>query len=162
MSKKSNRKRIAELSTRVRQLESAITILVSAKDGVSASPWPPAKSLAKVKLPVSPKTTAAKKPASKKSAPAPTTPAKTAEKASAKKAGAKQTPTLVDALKYVLKQHQEAKSGPVKAVQLYGEVHQAGYRFAGKNHKNNMNYTYRLLRTNKAFKKADDGAYALA
>ena len=161
MSKKSNRKHIAELSTRVKQLESAVTKLAIAQDVVRTQPAV-VKAPAKAKSPIAPTKRVSRKPAPEKSAPGRKTPSRTAARTSAKTTHALRTPTLVDALKYVLKQHEEAESGPVKAIQLYDQVHQAGYRFAGTNRKNNMNYTYKLLRTNKAFRKVGVGGYALA
>ena len=161
MSKKSNRKRIAELSTRVKQLESSFTKLVIAREGISTRPSI-VKAPAKAKSPIASAKRVSMNPAPEKSAPARKTPSRTAARTSAKRTDARRTPTLVDALRYVLQQHRDAKAGPVKAIQLYDEVHQAGYRFAGTNRKNNMNYTYKLLRTNKAFKKAGADGYTLA
>lgn len=169
MSKKSNRKTIAELNTRVTQLESAVTKLGIAMKGIGESTRPTVKTSAKAKSPAAPKKTVAKSPTPKKLSPkktAPTkkatAPTKTAVKTPPKTASGKQLPTLAEALQYVLKHHQDAKSAPVKAAQLYDQVMQAGYRFVGTNRDNNLNYVNKLLRTNKAFTKAGEGGYALA
>ena len=53
-------------------------------------------------------------------------------------------------------------TGPARAAQLYEDVQQAGYKFGGAKRENNLNYLYKLLRTNKVFKRVGDGQYTLA
>lgn len=162
MSKNSNRKAIAELTIRVQNLESSVAKLGIAIESNTVSPRPSDITTAKGTSPAEPKKPSATKSARKKTSPAPTAPAKAAVKTPAGKGDNKQKPTLVEALKYVLAEHQKVKSGPVKATQLYDDVHHAGYQFGGTNRDNNRNYLYKLLRTNKAFKKAGEGVYSLA
>ena len=171
MSKKSKRnsKTIAELDTRVTQLESTLAKLVIALESVAKSPGPSIKAPAKAKAPAKPKTTivkarAATPPVAKQAAPAKKATASTQStaKAPTKTANGNTAPTLAEALTYVLNHHQIAQSGPVKAGQLYDDVMQAGYKFIGTNRDNNLNYLNKLLRTNKAFKKASEGGYTLA
>ena len=154
MSKKSKRnsKTIAELGTRVTQLESTIAKLVIAMESVAKSPGPSVKAPATAKAPAKPKKTIVKAPAA---------PTKPKAKAPTKTANGNTAPTLAEALTYVLKHHQAAKSGPVKAGQLYDDVMQAGYKFIGTSRENNLNYLNKLLRTNNTFKKAAEGGYTL-
>ena len=63
---------------------------------------------------------------------------------------------------HVLKHHRDAKTGPVKAMQLYTDVNTAGYTFGSSNRTNNLNYLNKQLRTNKSFKKVGDAGYTLA
>lgn len=154
MSKKSklNSKTIVELGTRVTQLESTIAKLVIAMESVAKSPGPSVKAPATAKAPAKPKKTIVKAPAA---------PTKPKAKAPTKTANGNTAPTLAEALTYVLKHHQAAKSGPVKAGQLYDDVMQAGYKFIGTSRENNLNYLNKLLRTNNTFKKAAEGGYTL-
>ena len=170
MSKKSklNSKTIAELGTRVTQLESTIAKLVIAMESVAKSPGPSVKAPATAKAPAKPKKTIVKAPAApppvaRQAAPAKKATAPTKPKATAptKTANGNTAPTLAEALTYVLKHHQAAKSGPVKAGQLYDDVMQAGYKFIGTSRENNLNYLNKLLRTNNTFKKAAEGGYTL-
>lgn len=168
MSKKSNRKAIAKLIARIQTLEASVTKLVIAMENLNTISRPKAKAPAKAKSaiaskqPITKKTTATPPPP-KQTAPAKkAAPVKTATNAPAKKVTSKTTPTLVEALKYVLKHYQDNKSDPVKATQLYDDVYKAGYKFGSTDRKNNLNYLYKVLRTNKAFKKTGDGLYALA
>ena len=160
MSKKSNRKSIATLADRVTTLESSIAKLVIALERIAA-PTARSKTPAKTKPPAPAKQAAAPKPIAKPSRkPKSTTAAKPT--APAKPAAGKPVPTLIEALKYVFNHHRDAKSGPMKAGQLYDDVQAAGYKFGGSDRGNNLNYLNKLLRTNKAFKKAGDAGYALA
>jgi Arc/MetJ-type ribon-helix-helix transcriptional regulator len=70
-------------------------------------------------------------------------------------------PTLVQALQYVLEEQRKANGGGASAGQLYRAVQQAGYRFGGKNLKNNHTYLYKALR-NPLFGRVSKGLYALA
>jgi Arc/MetJ-type ribon-helix-helix transcriptional regulator len=70
-------------------------------------------------------------------------------------------PTLVQALQYVLEEQRKANGGGASAGQLYKAVQQAGYRFGGKNLKNNHTYLYKALR-NPLFERVSKGLYALA
>ena len=86
----------------------------------------------------------------------PTTPTEPAAKS-------KGSPTLADAVQYVLKTRHEQNAGGVKARQLYDEVQQAGYKFGGSNVKNRMNYLNKTLRQHASrFKRALDGTMSLA
>jgi hypothetical protein len=108
------------------------------------------------------KATAPKKSTAKASSPktATKTKAKPATKRAAKSNG---KPTLATAIHHVLETRQREKAGGVKATQLYDEIQQAGYRFAGTNQKNNMTYLYKILRKNKAgIKHSADGLFSLA
>ena len=159
MAKKSNRKSIATLADRVTTLEASVAKLVIALERIAA-PTARSKTPAQAKPPApakkaaAPKPTATPRPKAKPAAPKPTPPAKPA--------AGKPVPTLMEALKYVLNHHQDAQSDPVKAAQLYDDVQAAGYKFGGSDRGNNLNYLNKLLRTNKAFKKAGDAGYALA
>jgi hypothetical protein len=70
-------------------------------------------------------------------------------------------PTLARALRHVLEEHRKAKTRGVNAKQLFDEIQTAGFRFGGTNHENNMNYLYKTLRRNNAFKRTGDGLYGL-
>jgi Arc/MetJ-type ribon-helix-helix transcriptional regulator len=70
-------------------------------------------------------------------------------------------PTLVQALQYVLAEQRKANGGGASAGQLYKAVQTAGYRFGGKNLKNNHTYLYKALR-NPLFERVSKGLYALA
>jgi cell division septum initiation protein DivIVA len=70
-------------------------------------------------------------------------------------------PTLVQALQYVLEEQRKTNGGGASAGQLYKVVQKAGYRFGGKNLKNNHTYLYKALR-NPLFKRVSKGSYALA
>jgi hypothetical protein len=70
-------------------------------------------------------------------------------------------PTLVQALQYVLEEQGKANGGGASGGQLYQAVQKAGYRFGGKNLKNNHTYLYKALR-NPLFERVSKGLYALA
>lgn len=168
MSKKNNRKAIAELTSRVQTLEASVTKLVIAVESLNTVSRPKPKASAKAKSaiaskqPITKKATVALLPR-KQAAPAKkAAPVKTATNAPAKKVTSKTTPNLVETLKYALKHYQDNKSDPVKATQLYDDVYKAGYKFGSTDRKNNLNYLYKVLRINKAFKKSGDGTYTLA
>ena len=185
MSKKSNRKALAELAERMTTLESSFVKLAIAVKHSTAAPKPENKSPAKAKPP----TVAKKRPAPKDALPvsasiqkSPTTAKPVARtEAPAKKAAAPAKPavkpttkerakpttgkpvlTLKEALRYVLKHHREAKTGPVKGSQLYADIQTAGYKFGSSNRDNNLNYLHKQLRTDSAFKKIGDAGYVLA
>ncbi len=113
----------------------------------------PVKKAAPVKKVTSTSTSATKVPT------APIAKAKTLTKPAAK---SKTDPTLADAILHVLKSRQDQNAGAVKARQLHTEVKQAGYRFAGDNVENQMNYLHKTLRKHAArFKRGADGTIAL-
>ena len=184
MSKKSTRKSIEDLSARIRSLESAVIKLGETIAGNPSESSAQATTSANAPSPATPKKIIRRKPRAKKAAPAPapatpvkavtpklvtkkttTAPAKVAKvvaKAPIKKSDGKAAPTLVEALKHVLALYRSNNSGPARAAQLYEDVQQAGYKFGGAKRENNLNYLYKLLRTNKVFKRVGDGQYTLA
>jgi hypothetical protein len=101
---------------------------------------------------------AAGKPTQRKKTAAVQRPAKLAKPA--KKANGKLS--LSKALAYVLGEYRKAGAASATAQQLIGDIGKAGFRFGGRNPANNMNYLCKTLRTNKAFKRAGTGKYALA
>ena len=184
MSKKSTRKSIEDLSARIRSLESAVIKLGETIAGNPSESSAPATTPAKAPSLAAPKKIIRRKPHAKKATPAPapatpvkavtttsvkkkTTPspakvAKVVAKTPTKKTDGKAAPTLVEALKHVLALYRSNNSGPARAAQLYEDVQQAGYKFGGAKRENNLNYLYKLLRTNKVFKRVGDGQYTLA
>lgn len=146
------RQSIAELEVRAKQYESAAAQSRAAAQQLRA--------LLQLDAPTTqaPVATAAKKSAGK--AGKPTVAKKGAKKSRVRSNG---KPTLAAAIRHVLETRQREKAGGVKAAQLYDEIQQAGYRFGGNNHKNNMTYLYKTLRQNKAdIKHADNGLFSMA
>jgi hypothetical protein len=153
------RESITELEARAKQYEAAAAQSRQAAQQLRA--------LLQIDAPVArsaqtTKTAAPKKSVAKVSSP------KIAKKTKAKPATKRATrsngkPTLATAIHHVLETRQREKAGGVKATQLYDEIQQAGYRFAGTNQKNNMTYLYKILRKNKAgIKHSTDGLFSLA
>lgn len=153
------RQSITELEVLAKQYEAAATQSRQAAQHLRA--------LLQLDAPVSrntptPKAATPKKSVAKASQP---TTAKKAKAKPAPKRAAKSTgkPTLATAIIHVLETRQREKAGGVKATQLYDEIQQAGYRFAGSNQKNNMTYLYKILRQNKVhIKHSADGLFSLA
>ena len=151
------RQTITELEARAKQYEVAATtarqVAQQLRDLLQLDA-PTAKSV----KPATPPT--AKKPAAKGNAKPKATPAKKTKSKVATQSTGK--PTLASAIAHVLETRRSAKSGGVKASQLYDEIHDAGYRFNGTNKKNNMTYLYKILRQNKTrFAHANDGTFSL-
>ena len=149
------RQSITELEARAKQYEAAATqsrqVAQQLRDLLASEP----STGSSVKPTAVP---AAKKPMT--GAKAKAKPVKKAQsKAKAAKAG---KPTLISAITHVLQTRRDQKAGGVKAVQLYDEIHDAGFQFQGDNKKNNMTYLYKVLRQNRTrIAHTDDGLFSL-
>lgn len=162
MAKKFIRIALDEILTTVRDLQTRLEHVESllAKNkapAVTATPKAAVSKPPKAGTKTKPQTT---NPVATPQAPKPKAKPKT--KSAASPAKAKTTPTLADAIKYVMTEFQKTKSGPTRVGQLYDAVQQAGYKFSSASRDNNLNYMSKVLRENNVFKRVDLGLYALA